>query len=65
MQTQLTIGPFARRVGASIGGVRRWCEIGLLNPPRVGRVRVFGENEIRAVEAWRREKTERAKGGGL
>jgi DNA-binding transcriptional MerR regulator len=57
---QVTIGPFAERVGASISGVRRWCEIGLLQPSRIGNVRVFGDREVKAVEEWRRHKTERA-----
>ena len=60
MQNRMTIGPFARQVGASISGVRRWCEIGLLQPSRIGNVRVFGEREIKTVEEWRRRKTERA-----
>ena len=55
----MTIGQFARQVGASISGVRRWCEIGLLQPSRIGNVRVFGEREIKAVEDWRRRKAER------
>lgn len=36
----------------------------MLNPQRVGRVRVFGEAELKAVEAWRKVKAERTKGGG-
>lgn len=59
MQKNMTIGPFAQRVGASIQGVRRWCDIGLLHPERVGNVRVFGEDELKAVEEWRKRKARR------
>jgi len=56
---QMTIGPFAKCIGASIAGVRRWCEIGLLRPERIGKVRVFGDREIKAVEEWRQRKAGR------
>lgn len=53
----MTIGKFAERVSSTVQEINRWCDFGLIETPRrIGRRRVFGEQELQAVKEIREGK---------